>query len=88
MSLSSFGSKKLETVDHVYLASLIYKFLSDNEEDMMIIFKKETESAIDPVKRNRMLNDNDEKGTIFTRVYLKDVFGFIRHLDKINFEAS
>ena len=85
MRLSSFGSKKLETVDHVYLASLIYKFLSDNEEDMMIIFKKETESAIDPVKRNRMLNDNDEKGTIFTRVYLKDVFGFIRHLDKINF---
>ena len=88
MSLSSFGSKKLETVDHVYLASLIYKFLSDNEEDMMIFFEKEMENAIDPVKRNRMLNDNDEKGTIFTRVYLKDVFGFIRHLDKINFNLG
>ena len=25
MSLSSFGSEKLETVDHVYLASLMYK---------------------------------------------------------------
>ena len=85
MSLSSFGSKKLETVDHVYLASLMYKLLSDNEEDMMIIYRKETTGAIDNVKRNRMLNDNDEKGTIFTRVYLKDVFGFIRHLDKINF---
>ena len=52
---------------------------------MMIIYREETTGAIDKVKRNRMLNDNDEKGTIFTRVYLKDVFGFIRHLDKINF---
>ena len=85
MSLSSFGSKKLETIDHVYLASLMYKLLSDNEEDMMTIYKKETTGVIDTTKRNRMLNDNDEKGTIFTRVYLKDVFGFIRHLDKINF---
>ena len=85
MSLSSFGSKKIETIDHVYVASLIYKLLSDKEEDMMIIYKKETTGAIDNVKRNRMLNDNDEKGTIFTRVYLIDVFGFIRHLDKINF---
>ena len=88
LSLSSFGSKKLETIDHVYLASLIYKLLSDNEEDMMVIYKKETTGAIDNVKRNRMLNDNDEKRTIFTSVYLKDVFGFIRHLDKINFGLS
>ena len=86
MSLSSFGSKKLEAVDHVYLASLMNKRLSNNEEDMLIIYKKETTGAIDTVKRNRKLNDNDEKGSIFTRVYLKDVFGFIRHLDKINFD--
>ena len=88
MSLSSFGSKNLETVDHVYLARLMYKLLSDNEEDIMIIYKKETTAAIDTVERNRMLNDNDEKTTIFTRVYLKDVFGFIRHLDKINFDLG
>ena len=50
---------------------------------MMVIFEKETAGAIDNVKRNRMLNDNDEKGTIITGVYLKDVFGFIRHLNKI-----
>ena len=32
-----------------------------------------------------MLNDNPEKGTIFVRVYRKDVFGFIRHVDKIKY---
>ena len=66
----------------------MYKLLSDKEEDMMIIYKKETTGAIDNVKRNRMLNDNVEKGTSFTRVYLKDVFGFIRHLDKTNFRLG
>ena len=70
MSLSSFGSKKLETIDHVYLASLMLKLLPDNEEDMMIIYKNQTTGTIDNVKRNRILNDNAEKGTIFTRVYL------------------
>ena len=85
MILKSFGTKVLETVDHVYISSLMYKLLSDNEEDMMTIYKKETTGAIDNTKRNRLLNDTDEKGTIFVRVYLKDVFGFIAHLDKINY---
>ena len=77
--------KQLETVDHVCLGSLLYKFLYDSEEDMMIFYKKETTGAIDYVKRIRMVNDNDEKDYIFTRTYLKHVFGLIRHLDKINF---
>ena len=34
MSLSLFGSKKLETVGHVYLASLMYKLLSDNDDNL------------------------------------------------------
>ena len=82
MILKSFGAKVLETIDHVFLSSLMYKLLSDNE-DLMIIYKKETSGAIDDTKRNRMLNDTPEKGTIFVRIYLKDVFGFIAHLDKI-----
>ena len=85
MSLKSFGSKPLESIENVYLSSLMYKLLSDNEEDMMINYKKETTDAIDNTKRNRLLNDTPEKGTIFVRVYLKDVFGFIAHLDKINY---
>ena len=68
MSLSSFGSKNLERVDNVYLASLMYKLLSDNEEDMMGLCRKETEDAIDVVKRNGIVNDTNEKGTIFVRV--------------------
>ena len=35
-----------------------------------------------------MLNDNDEKGTIFTRIYLRDVFGFLKHLDKRNYGSG
>ena len=85
MLLKSFGSKLLESVENVYLSSLMYKLLSDNEEDMMINYKKETTDAIDNTKRNRLFNDKPEKGTIFVRIYLKGVFGFIAHLDKINY---
>ena len=42
MSLSSFGNKKLEDGENVYLSSLMYKLLSDNEQYMMIFYKKET----------------------------------------------
>ena len=61
MALYSFGNKKLEDVDNVYLASLMYKLLSDNEEDMMCVYKKEEPILIDeaiPIdetKRNRLL---------------------------------
>ena len=51
----------------------------------MILYKKEEANAIDETKRNRLLDDTDEKGTIFVRVYLKDVFGFVNHMDKINY---
>ena len=50
--------------------------------------KNETTGAFDNVKSNRMLNDNDEKGTIFTRIYLKVVFSFLRHLDKRNYSLG
>ena len=79
MSLSSFGSKNLERVDNVYLASLMYKLLSDNEEGMMIYVEKKQIDGIEVVKRNRILNDTPEKGTIFVRVYLKRCF-WIRNL--------
>ena len=82
-TLSSSGSKQLERVDNVYLASLMYKLLSDNEEDMIIVYKKETAAGIDTTKRNRLLNDTPERGIIFVGVYLKDVFGFVNHTDKI-----
>ena len=84
MTLSSFDSKNLERVESVYLASLMYKLLSDNGEDMMTLYKK-TSGAIDDTKRNRQLNDTPEKSTIFVRVYSKVVFGLIIHLDKINY---
>ena len=87
MSLKSFGSKVLETIDNVYIASLMYKLLSDNEEDMMINYRKDSGNgrAIDTTKRDRLINDTPEKGTIFTRIYLKDIFGYVAHLDKINY---
>ena len=31
------------------------------------------------------VGDDDEKGTFFVRIYLKDILGFIAHLDKINY---
>ena len=40
MTLYSFGNKKLEDIENVYLACLMYKLLSDNEQDMLILYKK------------------------------------------------
>ena len=55
MSLKTFGSKTIESVENVYLSSLMYKLLSDNEEDMITIYKKDTSLAgIDTTKRNRL----------------------------------
>ena len=86
-SLKSFGSKVLETIDNVYIASLMYKLLSDNEEYMMINYRRDSGNGtiIDETKRDRLIDDTPEKGTIFTRIYLKDVFGYMAHLDKINY---
>ena len=39
MALYSFRNKKLEDFENVYQASLMYKLLSDNEEDMMIVIQ-------------------------------------------------
>ena len=51
MSLKSFGDKVVEIIDNVYLSSLMYKLLSDNEEDMGINYKKDTSAiAIDEKK--------------------------------------
>ena len=61
MSLKSFGSKPLESIENVYRSSLMYKLLSDNEEDMMINYKKETTDAIDNTKRNRLLMIHQKK---------------------------
>ena len=81
MALYSFGNKKLEDVENVYQASLMYKLLSDNEENMMVVYKKELTNAMS-IQQNETdyLTTLHEKGTIFVRVYLKDVFGFVNHL--------
>ena len=52
---------------------------------MITIYRKATTATIDTTKRNRMPSDTPEKGTLFVRIYLKIVFGFIRHLDKNHF---
>ena len=51
----------------------------------MCVYKKELTDAIDTTKRNRLINDTNEKGSIFVRVYLKDVFGYVNHMNKINY---
>ena len=81
--LKSFGSKVLESIDNVYIAGLMYKLFSDMEEDMMINYRKDSGdgTAIDATKRDRLINDTPER----SRIYLKDIFGYVAHLDKINY---
>ena len=44
---------------------------------MTISYIKETSDAIDTTKRDRLLNDTVEKGTIFNRIYMKHFFFWI-----------
>ena len=57
-----------------YIVSLMYKLLSHKEGDLMVDYKKKPSDANDTTKRNRLLNGTPEKGTIFTRIHLKDIF--------------
>ena len=86
MSLSSFGSNKLESINHVDFAWLMYKLLSDNEEDTMTKYKKETpEQLIIQNEIDCLMILRKKYSLVFGRVYLKGLFGFKRHLDKINY---
>ena len=86
-TLSNSSQKKLEHVEQVYQATLMHKMLSSGEGELMTYFEKDTQDAavVNTERRNRLLNNTPEKGTLFVRIPLKDIFGYVYHQDKITY---
>ena len=85
-TLSTSSRKHLERIEQVYQASLMYKLLADSQEDLDINFTKDTDpAAINAKLRNRLINDNPEKGTLCLDILLSDIFGFALHQDNITY---
>ena len=52
----------------------MYKLLSDNEEDMMIVYRNDADN-LDHKKSNKLLKNSHTKGTIYVSLFNK-YFGF------------
>jgi hypothetical protein len=65
----------------------MYKLLKESQTNLYEYFTKDVTpgTAINTGLRNRLINDNDEKGTLFVRLRLSDVFGFCEYQDKITY---
>ena len=70
--------KHLEEVNHTHIVSLMYKLLSSSKEsgDLSIGF----DSSRDRKKRE-LTNNKNIKGKYHLRIYLRDIFGFAKHLE-------
>ena len=68
-----------------YSAGLMLRMLKSSDEEMMSNFRKDdVDGVIETTKRDRLLNDTPEKGTIFLRSYLRDFgLGFPASQDTI-----
>ncbi len=86
-TLTTSSGKMIESVEQPHITTLMYKMLSDGEGDLMTYFEKDTQDAavVNTERRNRLLNNTPEKGTVFVRILLKDLFGYVEHQDKITY---
>ena len=64
-------TRKLEDVENVYLASLMYKLLSDNEEDMMIVYKKRINKCYRYNKTKQIIKRYPRKRNYFCKNLFK-----------------
>ena len=85
-TLKTHKDKHLERVSNLYEGTLMYKLLSAEDTELGEYFTKDTNAgAINTKLRNRLINDNDSKGTLVTTIPLKDIFGFCAHQSKITY---
>ena len=80
--LTTSLGKHLENIDHVHVASLMYKLKTSSRgsDDLSIAFDR------DRNRRQRQLTNNKtQKGKYNVRIYLKDVFGFAEYQEKATY---
>ena len=78
--LTTSSGKHLEDIVHAHIVSLMYKLLtsSRHSDDLSIGFDR------DRNRRKRELTNNKiVKGEYHIRIYLKDIFGFALHQEKL-----
>ena len=71
--LTTSSGKHLEKVDNLHPISLMYKFLTSNQQTSQLMYGFEESQA---TRRQELTNNKTEKGTFFVRIKLKDLFGF------------
>ena len=78
--LTTSSGKHLENIDHAHIFSLMYKLLTSSRgsDDSSIGFDRDRNRG----RRELTINKN-MKGKYHIRIYLKDIFGFAEHQEKI-----
>ena len=80
--LITSSGKHLDNIDHAHIVSLMYKLLtsSRDSDDLSIGIDRNRD------RRKRELTNNKKvKGKYHMRVYLKDLFGFAGHRQKVTY---
>ena len=78
--LTTSSGKLLEEVSHAHIVSLMYKLLtpSKDNEDLSIGFDRSRDG-----KKRELTNNKAIKGRYHVRIYLKDIFGFAEHQERL-----
>ena len=82
--LTTSSGKHLEKVDNLHPISLMYKFLTSNQQTSQLMYGFEESQA---TRRQELTNNKTEKGTFFVRMKIIDIFGFADQ-EKITFELG
>ena len=71
--LTTSSGKHLEKVDNLHPISLMYKLLTSNQQTSQLMYGFEESQA---TRRQELTNNKTEKGTLFVRIKLTDIFVF------------
>ena len=80
--LTTSSEKNLENIDHVHMASLMYKLIisSRGSDALSIGFYRDRNR-----RQRELTNDKTQKRKYHIRIYLKDVFGFAQYQEKATY---
>ena len=80
--LTISSGKHLENIDHADIVSLMYKLLTSSKgsDGLSIGFDRDRNT-----RKRDLINNKNIKGKYHIRVYLKDIFGFAEHQEKVTY---
>ena len=80
--LTASSGRHLEEFSHAHFVSLLYKLLtlSMDNEDLSFGFDRSRDR-----RKRELTNNKTIKGRDHVRIYLKDIFGFAEHQEKVSF---